>query len=148
MRSIRALFAALFIAGVLVILTGCGGTPATMASIPVHPEAAPLERGSNSLADTFANSLESSLAERGTVELKLYTLSGLISWEEIDGFYTEALSESDWKPAEEMRQESAFINTIGWMRGSLAKEQGLLVGYAPDSVDEERAYLIVALFSE
>jgi hypothetical protein len=147
MRLARTIFAALLTASLLVALAGCGAPPATFADIPVHPSLAPLERGANTLADTVATSLEGSLAERGKVELKLYSVPDTVLWEEIDGFYTEALTDSDWKAADDLRQESAVINTAGWKRGALASEQGLVVGYAPDALGEG-AFLIVALFSE
>lgn len=147
MRFIRSTFAILFIVGLLTTLAGCGAPPVTYDAIPVPPEATLMERGTNTLADTIATSLESSLAERGTVELQLYSVPNTVIWEEIDGFYSESLVDSDWKPAEELRQENAAINTTGWKRGSLASEQGLMVGYAPDILGDG-AFLIVALFSE
>jgi hypothetical protein len=147
MRLVKSIFTALFIAGLFVALAGCGASPATFAKIPLHPDAMPLARGSNTLADSIADALESSLSKGGKVEMKLYSVPNTVIWEEIDGFYTEALSDSDWKAADELRQESAAITTTGWTRGSLASEQGLLVGYAPD-VSGDGAFLIVALFSE
>ena len=147
MRFAKSIFAALVMVGLLVSLTGCGKAPVTFAQLPLHPEAVPLERGANTLADTFADSLESSLAERGKVELKLYSVPNTVIWEEIDGFYTESLSDSDWKAADELHHESEAISTTGWSRGSLASEQGLMVGYAPDTLGDG-AFLIVALFSE
>jgi hypothetical protein len=147
MRLIRSIFAALLTVVMLAALAGCGAPPVTFAEIPLHPALLPLERGANTLADTIATSLEKSLAERGSVELKLYSVPDTVIWEEIDGFYTEALADSDWKAADELRQESAAINTAGWTRGGRASEQGLVVGYAPDALGEG-AFLIVALFSE
>lgn len=147
MRLIPSLLHTLLVAVALLALAGCGAAPVALAELPVHPAAAPLERGSNTLADTIAGSLESSLAERGTVELQLYSVPDDVIWEEIDGFYTESLADSDWRPADELRQESEAITTAGWMRGGLASEQGLMVGYAPDALGDG-AFLIVALFSE
>lgn len=146
MRFVKPIFAALLV-GLLITLAGCGTPPVTFAELPMHPAASPLERGSNTLADAVATAIESSLAERGTVELKLYNVPDTVIWEEIDGFYAESLSDSDWKVSDELRQESAAINTVGWTRGSLASEQGLVVGYAPDALGQG-AFLIVALFSE
>lgn len=147
MRTVKSIFAALFVASLLVALAGCGAPPVTYAELPVHPEALPLERGANTLADTIADSLESSLAERGAVELKLYSVPDDVIWEEIDGFYSESLADSDWQAADELRQASEAITTTGWTRGGLASEQGLMVGYAPDMLGDG-AFLIVALFSE
>ncbi|NJM07370.1 hypothetical protein HC891_16065 [Candidatus Gracilibacteria bacterium] len=146
MQPIRSIVAVL-LAALLLTLVGCGAPPVTFAEVPVHPEMTPMERGSNSIADAFASSLETSLTERGTVELQLYSVPNAVMWEEIDGFYSSALAESDWKLAAELQQESAGINTTGWMRGSFASEQGLMVGYAPDMLGDG-AFLIVALFSE
>jgi hypothetical protein len=140
------MFAALLVV-VLLALAGCASKPVTFAEMPVHPAVSPLERGANTLADAMADSLESSLAERGSVELKLYSVPDDVIWEEINSFYTESLADSDWKAADELRQESEAITTTGWMRGSLASEQGLMVGYAPDMLGDG-AFLIVALFSE
>lgn len=147
MRFVRNVFVALLVVGLLGSLSGCGAPLVTFAELPIHPNLSPLERGENTLADTIATSLESSLAERGAVELKLYRVPDDVIWEELDGFYSESLAESDWKPADELRQESEALTTIGWTRGSLASEQGLMVGYAPDALGEG-AFLIVALFSE
>jgi hypothetical protein len=147
MRLISSLLNALLVAVFLLALAGCGAPPVTFAELPMHPNVVPLERGANTLADSMAGSLESSLAERGSVELKLYSVPDTVIWEEIDSFYSEALADSDWKVADELRQENEAINTTGWMRGALSGEQGLMVGYAPDMLGEG-AFLIVALFSE
>lgn len=147
MSLVRSIFAVLTVAVLLAALAGCGAPPATFADIPLHPDATTLERGTNTLADALASSLEGSLGERGKVELKLYSVPDTVLWEEVDSFYAESLSDSDWKAADELRQESAAINITGWTRGSLASEQGLVVGYAPDTLGQG-AFLIVALFSE
>jgi hypothetical protein len=146
MRIIKWTLTAL-LAALLVSLAGCSAAAIAFAELPVHPELTPMERGSNSVADAFASSLETSLAERGTVELQLYSVPNNVMWEEIDGFYSEALADSDWKPAAELQQESEAITTTGWMRGSFTSEQGLMVGYAPDMLGDG-AFLLVALFSE
>ena len=147
MRLVKSILAALLVVGLLASLSGCGAPPVTYANIPVHPKVTPLERGANTLADTVAKSLEDSLAARGTVELKLYSVPDDVIWEEIDGFYTESLAEGDWKAADELRQETSVISTAGWTRSGLAKEQGLVVGYASDALGDG-AFMIVALFSE
>lgn len=147
MRFVHTVLAALLVVGLLGALAGCGSTPVTFADLPAHPAMTALERGANTMADSLAASLESSLAERGSVELKLYRVPEDVIWEEIDGFFTESLADSDWKPADELRQESSALNTIGWTRGSFASEQGLVVGYGPDLLGDG-AFLIVALFSE
>jgi hypothetical protein len=147
MRLIRSMVATLIIVGLLTALAGCSSTPVTMAEIPVLTEASPMATGDNTFADSIASSLESSLSERGTVELHLYSVPNSVSWDTIDSFYTTSLAESDWKAANELRQESEVMNTTGWTRGGLASEQGLMVGYAPDTLGQG-AFLIVALFSE
>lgn len=147
MRPIRSLIAALIVAGLFVTLAGCGGSPVAIDAIPVLPEAAPLARGDNALADVVADTLESSLSERGTVELQLYSVPAGVSWDAIDSFYTTSLDGSDWAAADELRQESEAISTTGWTRGAFASEQGLVVGYAPDTLGQG-SFLIVALFSE
>lgn len=147
MRLVRSIVYALTVASLLALLAACGGKPVAFTDLPQHPNAAPLERGVNGMADTLATTLESSLGERGTVELKLYSMPSDIAWEEVDSFYATSLAESDWKAAEELRQEGEMINTVGWTRGSLASEQGLVVGYAPNLLGDG-AFLIVALFSE
>ena len=113
MRFVRTVLAALLIAGLLGALAGCGSAPVTFADLPVHPAVSPLERGANAMADSLAASMESSLAERGSVEIRLYRVPEDVIWEEIDGFFTESLSESDWKPADELRQESAAVIKAG-----------------------------------
>jgi hypothetical protein len=147
MRIIRPLLSALLIAAALAALAGCGAPPMALADIPAPPEAAPLARGENALADTLASSLEGALGQRGTLELKLYSVPASLSWQQVDGFYAEKLAGSDWRPADELRNESAAISTAGWTRGGLASEQGLAVGYAPDALGGG-AFMIVALFSE
>lgn len=146
MRLVRT-FAMLAVACMLAGLAGCGGSPVTFAELPVHPELAPLERGTNSLADTMADTLEGSMGESVSAELKLYSVPAELSWEELDSFYATSLAEGDWKAADELRQESDALNTVGWTRGSLASEQGLVVGYGPPMLGDD-AFLIVMLFSE
>ena len=44
----------------------------------MHPDAVPLARGTNTLADSLADSLQSSLAKGGKVELKLYSVPNTV----------------------------------------------------------------------
>jgi hypothetical protein len=147
MRLVQSILGALLVVSMLVALAGCGAPPMALADIPAPPEAAPLARGENALADTLASSLENALGQRGTLELKLYSVPAGLSWQQVDGFYATALASSDWRPADELRNESAALSTAGWTRGGLTSEQGLAVGYAPDVVGDG-AFMIVALFSE
>jgi hypothetical protein len=132
----------------LLSLAACGGQPVAFADLPMLPDAAPLEEGTNTIADSVSSSFKESLSgENVGVELKLYAVPAETSWEQIKTFYTDQLAATDWKSDERIAQDSDAFKTVGWTRGGLASEQGLAVGYGPDLLGEG-AFLMVALISE
>ena len=147
MRLLHRMGVAFLSALLLVTLAACGGAPVNFADVPTHPQVTPVEPGENSMADTIGATLKDALAERGQVDMKLYAVPSSLSWEQIQAFYADSLSGTDWKTAQELAQDTEVFKTAGWTRGRLASEQGLAVGYAPDLLGGG-AFLMVALFSE
>lgn len=133
----------------LLALTACGdGQPVAFVDLPMIPDAAPLEEGANTIADSVSNSFKASLSsENVEVELKLYAVPAEMSWEQIKTFYTDQLAATDWESDERITQNSDTFKTVGWTRGGFASEQGLAVGYGRDLLGEG-AFLMVALISE
>jgi hypothetical protein len=128
-------------------LAACGGPPATLATIPLPPDATRLEAGSNPMADTIADGFRQSMTQQnGKVELQLYALPADAGWEQIRGFYEQQIKD-DWKSEAQLAQDAEAFKTIGWTRGGLASEQGLVVGYSPALLDAP-PFMMVALFSE
>ena len=130
------------------ILVACGGgTPVALATIPVPPAATQLQAGSDPLADLLADGMRQSMSQQGgTVEVQLYTLPAEATWEQVKGFYEHEVT-GDWTTEAQLAQDSAAFKTVGWTRGGLASEQGLVVGYSPALLDQP-PFIMVALVSE
>ena len=52
------------------------------------------------------------------------------TWEQVTGFYEHEVT-GDWETEAQLAQDTAAFKTVGWTRGGLASEQGLVVGYSP-----------------
>jgi hypothetical protein len=131
----------------VIALTACGSTPVTYADIPLPTDITALAPGQNTLADTLNSSFSDALRSHGSVETKLYSVPATMTSEQVSAFYAEQLGKTDWKPSQELTQDSGAFKTVGWQRGGYASEQGLVVGYSADMLGDG-AFMMVALFSE
>lgn len=133
---------------IAVVLVGCsGGTPVTFDAIPLPPDATQLVAGSNPLADSLADSVRQSMGQQGgSIDLQLYRLPADAQWEQVKSFYEQQVT-GDWQTEAQLAQDSEAFKTVGWTRGGLASEQGLLVGYSPALLDQP-PFMLVALISE
>jgi hypothetical protein len=133
----------------LTLACGGGGTPVPMSDVPIYDGAAPTTTGDNALVDLVVESMEEAVAgEDITMETQAYGLPDGTAWGDVKSFYNDELEGTDWKPADELSDESTEeFKSIGWQRGGAASEQLLVVGYLPDLFGDG-ATLIVMLFSE
>jgi hypothetical protein len=129
MKALKLISAALLIVLALVTVAACGAPPATMSDIPVPPDAKPLEKGKNVVADAGVDAMQQALdAQQLKSEVKLYAVPSSTSWDQVKSFYTGKL-DTDWKTSPELSNESTAFSAIGWTRG---RNQALVVGYGPD----------------
>lgn len=136
------------VVGMLLLVSACGGgEPVSLSDIPVPPEATPMEAGQSTMADTFLETVSSTVGETMTTDANLYTLPADTTWQQVQDFYATELAETDWQAAEELSQESEAINVTGWSRGGFASEQVLMVSQGSDPLSGD-TFLIVGLFSE
>lgn len=140
-----------FSLGVMLVLfatlAACGGEPVAFTEIPVHPNATPLQSGSNPLADSVGNSFREAVSQENVaVDMQLYALPTDMNWEDVKGFYEAQIGE-EWEADARLAQDTEVFKTIGWTRGGFASEQGLAIGYGPPLLGNA-PYLMVALFSE
>lgn len=148
MKLFHRLAVSFIVLALTALLAACGGEPVTFADLPIPPEARPLEAGANPLADQMAASLTDSLSSvSSNTEITIYSLPATTSWEQLKGFYTEQLADTDWRSEPELSQESETLSMVFWGRGSFASEQGLAVAYVPPLLGDE-PLLMVALVSE
>ena len=146
MKLLKLISAAVLIVLALGSLAACGAPPVTMAEIPLVPEAAPLEKGQNMVADAASEAMDQALtSENLKSEFKLYTVPAEMSWDQVKAFYTEKLG-SDWKVSDEITQESEAFSAMGWTRGG--DSQALVVGYGPDILGNGNPFLMVMLASK
>src|ERR1051325_7797625 len=98
-------------------LAACGGgSPATLATIPLPPYVTQLEAGGNPLADSIAGSFHQLKGPQGsTVEVQVYTLPADTAWDQVKGFYEDEIKD-DWKTEAQFAQESESFKTVGWTR--------------------------------
>ena len=143
----RTLLALAMVTLLTLALAACGGQPATVASLPTFPSASELQAGENAVADSVAEALKSSVGGNLSPEIRLFSLPEATTWDEVKGFYGEALGGGDWTAAAELDSSTDTISTAGWQRGSLVSEQVLVLGFVPPLLDEGPV-LIVSLFSE
>ena len=155
MRRQKRIF--VFLLGTLVLLwaSACGGssaTPVAMGDVPVYTGAAPVEQGENFVVDAIVEGIEQSTAgmtsEVGSMETGLYSLPAGTTWADVKSFYSSNLADTDWKAEDQFTDESETFNSVGWTRGSGAKEQALLVMVVPDVFDGGGALMVTLLLSE
>jgi hypothetical protein len=125
-----------------------GGTPVAISDIPVYAGATATKAGDDPLVDMVVESMkEATSGEDITMETKTYALPDDATWDDVKNFYTDKLAGSDWKPADELTDESEEFKTIGWQRGPSYKEQLLIIAYLPDILGEG-ATMVIMLFTE
>jgi hypothetical protein len=146
MKLLKFISAAILIVLTLGALAACGAPPVTMAEVPLMPQAGPLEKGKNPIADAASEAMDKALtSENLKSELKLYTVPADVTWDQVKAFYTEKLG-SDWKVSDQMTQESEAFSAMGWTRGG--ESQALVVGYGPDILGNGSPFLMVMLASK
>lgn len=133
----------------LALACGGGGTPVPMSDVPVYDGATSTTTGDDPMVDLVIESMEAAVAgENITMETKAYALPDDATWGDVKDFYNDRLEGTDWKPADELTDESTEeFKTVGWQRGGMSSEQLLVVGYLPDLFGDG-ATLIVMLFTE
>ena len=146
-----------FLLGTLVLLwaSACGGssaTPVAMGDVPVYTGATSVEQGENFMVDTIVAGIEQSAAdmasEGGSIETELYSLPAGATWADVKSFYNSKLADTDWESEDQFTDESETFNSIGWTRGSGAREQALLIMVVPDVFDDGGALMVNMLLSE
>jgi len=151
MKRYNRVAVSLFAVVVLVWALACTGSePVTMADIPVYPDATLIESGDDPIVDMLVAAMEEGMAESGedvNVEFKTYGLGSGVSWDDIKSFYEDELAGTDWETDPELSEDSAELGMVGWLRGSGASEQGLLVAYVAD-IFGDGATLLIVLVSE
>ncbi|MCX7789070.1 MAG: hypothetical protein N2378_00380 [Chloroflexaceae bacterium] len=138
---------ALLFCALLPLLAGCGDRPVALTAIPAFPEAVEFAPGASVTADSLAGALQGAVSADLTSDIRRYRLPANTPWGEVERFYREGLERAGWKAAPELRTESSSFSSAGWLRGAQAREQVLLIGYAPNLADGA-PLLIVALFSK
>jgi hypothetical protein len=102
MKTRTSLLSLLALGLLVFILSGCGGSAATVNDIPVYPGATELKEGENNVADTLAKNVEQDAALRqalntgGKTEQKGFQLSAETSWDQIKAFYDKELPAKGW----------------------------------------------------
>jgi hypothetical protein len=147
MKALKLISATVLIVLALGSLAACGAPPVTMADIPVHPKAAPLEKGKNPIADAASDAMDKSLTGQNLKnEVKLYSVPADVTWDEIKSFYSESLKGSDWKNNDQLTHESDSFSALAWTRSG--DQQALVIGYGPDILGNGSAFLMVMLASK
>lgn len=137
----------LVVFALLPLLAGCGDRPVPLTAIPAFPEAVEFAPGASATADSLAGSLQGAVGADLRSDIRRYRLPAATAWAEVERFYREALEGAGWKAAPQLGTESSAFSSAGWLRGADAREQVLLIGYAPNLADGA-PLLIVALFTE
>ena len=146
-----------FLLGTLVLLwaLACGGpaaTPVAIGGVPVYAGAKPVERGENFMVDAIVEGLvesaESMASEGGSMETRLYSLPAGTTWADIKSFYEAEMADADLELESEFAEESDPFYSMGWTRGSGAKEQALLVMYIADVFEDGAPLMVLMLLSE
>lgn len=128
-------------------LAGCKSfTPITIEQVPVYPDAVLVEPG-NVMAETIAGAIrENADTEAVDVEIRMYTLPPETPWEAVLAYYQTEIDTEQWQQTEDLKNESDYVNTVGWTRGGLSGEQAFLVGHSIDPLGGA-PFLILMLFT-
>jgi len=130
------------------MLATCGSEPVSLDQVPVYPQATPMERGTNEVADELMKTIiESSKSQGLRVDLNLYVLPQGTAWEDVNAFYEGELTGKGWEPAPDLSSESEHFRSAGWSRGSGSTEQALTLSYV-DDVKGGTTFFVVALFAK
>ena len=146
MKALKLISAAVLLVLALGSLAACGAPPVAMSDIPVHPQATPLEKGKNPIADAAIDAMDKALSGQNLKsEVKLYSVPADVTWDQVKSFYTEKLNSGDWKSSDQLLQESAAFSAIGWTRSG--DQQALVIGYGPDALGNGTPFLMIMLAS-
>lgn len=105
MRAMLRLYSTLLGLALAFVLGGCGGAPATQATIadlPTFPGAVELKPGESAIGDTLQQNMQQDAAAReaagvgGSTEQRGFTLPADATWDAVKGFYTEQLKAAGW----------------------------------------------------
>jgi hypothetical protein len=147
MKALKLISAAVLLVLTLSSLAACGAPPVAMSDIPVLPQAAPLEKGKNPIADAASDAMDKALTgENLKSEFKLYSVPADVTWDQVKSFYTDKLSSGDWKSSDKLLQESEAFSAIGWTRSG--DQQALVIGYGPDILGNGTPFLMIMLASK
>jgi len=130
------------------LLAACGTEPVSLDQIPVYPQASPMERGTNEVADELIKTINESSKSQGLrVDLNLYGLPEGTGWEDVKAFFEGELADKGWESAPDLSSESDHFRSVGWSRGSGSTEQALTLSYV-DDVKGGTTFFVVALFAK
>lgn len=146
----------------LFFLTACGGgAAATVADVPVYPDAVALEPGVDPVADTLVNNMvqdaqiRSSVGVGGQIEQKAYRLPAGTTWQQVESFYNDELGSDGWQSGlggiagsiagdvmSSVNQSNELFQTGIWSKG----DQTLtLIRVADSSGGDDAFFLIMSL---
>jgi hypothetical protein len=128
----------------LLTLAACGGgQPATLADIPVYPNAQQLEPGKNPMADTLAKNVQQAAALGGKIDQRMYTLPKDANWQQIKGFYSDKLGASGWSNVNLPIPDNEVMKLAIWKKGG----QSLTVGDLTEPTSGD-SFLLFSLASQ
>ncbi len=146
-RKLCAIFAAGLLA-VMLLMTACGGAPATMNDIPAYPGATALDPN---IANSLAKNMQQDAALRqaagvgGKIEQKGYSVPKETTWDAVKAFYADKLKSAGWETnsmASNIMAQANAMNTAYqtdmWKKGS----QTLTLILLNDPITSEKNLLL------
>jgi len=130
----------------LVLLVGCAAAAparATLADIPVYPEAVQLKPGESAIADTLAQNVQTAAGMGQELEQQMSTLPAGTAWDDVAQFYAEKLDAAGWRKADLPVPANQMMQMALYTRGT----QSLTVAQLTAPMDQG-TFLLLSLASQ
>lgn len=142
------------------ILAACGAKPATIADLPVYPNATALNPGDDPVADTLVQNMaqdaqiRTSAGVGGSIEQKAFRVGADASWDAVNKFFTDELTGNGWQSGmggpggdiandimNQVNTDNDLFQTTIFSKG----KQSLTIVRMTDPSNPEAVYLILSL---
>ncbi len=143
-----------------LMLSACGGEPATLSEVPAYPEATALKAGEDPIADTLINNVEQDASIRanigvgGSMDQMAYRLPAGTTWEQVKSFYDKELDGAGWETgiggpggsiASDIMESANAGNDLFQMASWNKDKQILTLIRNINPTNESEVYLIMSL---
>lgn len=124
--------------GILAVASACASCS---HDIPIYPGATRIDAADDPIASALVESMEEVAVKDVSIDAnsRVYALPSGSTWQDVMGFYTVEMKDTDWKPVADLAIDAGNYHMIGWARPG----QALSVVYAPRGASSPPLMLIM-----